>query len=67
MHTHEHLTLSPSPTEFGAAESSRTAYQMADLGPDFLDFAQLCDCFSIVLIIEMEELGLVPRSEGGPL
>ena len=64
-HTHEHLTSAPSLTEFGAAESGRRAFNMAGLGPKDMDLALLYDCFSIVPIIEMEELGLAPRGEAG--
>ncbi|WP_319517654.1 thiolase family protein [uncultured Martelella sp.] len=64
-HTHEHLTSAPSLTEFGAEQSSQAAYAMAGLGPSDMDMAMLYDCFSIVPIIEMEELGLVPRGQGG--
>ena len=64
-HTHEHLTSAPSLTEFGAERSSQAAYKMAGLGPRDIDVAMLYDCFSIVPIIEMEELGLAPRGEGG--
>lgn len=66
-HTHEHITLAPSLTEFGAARSGRAAYDMAGLGPDDVDFAELYDCFTIVPIIEAEELGLAARGEGGHL
>ncbi|MCA0043374.1 thiolase C-terminal domain-containing protein [Celeribacter litoreus] len=65
LHTHEHLTSAPSLTEFGAGETARAAYSMAGLGPEDMDLAMLYDCFSIVPIIEMEELGLAPRGEGG--
>lgn len=64
-HTHEHLTSAPSLTEFGAEVSGKRAYDMAGLGPKDMDTAMLYDCFSIVPIIEMEELGLAPRGEGG--
>lgn len=64
-HTHEHLMCAPSLTEFGATESGKTAYQMAGLGPQDIDVAQLYDCFTIVPIIELEELGFCKRGEGG--
>lgn len=64
-HTHEHLMCAPSLTEFGAAESGRVAYEMAGLKPKDVDVAQLYDCFSIVPIIELEELGLCEPGEGG--
>jgi len=64
-HTHEHLICAPSLTEFGAERSSQAAYNMAGLGPRDIDLAMLYDCFTIVPIIEMEELGLVGRGEAG--
>jgi acetyl-CoA acetyltransferase len=64
-HTHEHLVSAPSLTEFGATRSGKTAYAMAGLGPSDMDVAMLYDCFSIVPIIEMEELGLAERGTAG--
>jgi acetyl-CoA acetyltransferase len=64
-HTHEHLMCAPSLTEFGATESGQIAYQMAGLGPNDIDVAQLYDCFTIVPIIELEELGFCKAGEGG--
>lgn len=64
-HTHEHLTSAPSLTEFGTMQAGKIAYGMAGLGPADMDVAMLYDCFSIVPIIEMEELGLVERGAGG--
>ncbi len=66
-HTHEHLLAAPSLTEFGASQSGQRAYSMAGLGPEDMDLAMLYDCFTIVPIIEMEELGLAPRGEGGAM
>jgi acetyl-CoA acetyltransferase len=64
-HTHEHLMCAPSLTQFGAAESGRIAYQMAGVGPQDIDVAELYDCFTIVPIIELEELGFCNPGEGG--
>lgn len=64
-HTHEHLIAAPSLTRFGARESSETAYRMAGLGPRDIDFAELYDCFTIVPILEAEEVGFVKSGEGG--
>lgn len=64
-HTHEHLMCAESLTHFGAGQSSRMAYNMAGLGPEDMDFAELYDCFTIVPLIEAEELGLCERGEGG--
>jgi acetyl-CoA acetyltransferase len=65
FHTHEHITFAPSLTEFGARQSGAAAYSMAGLGPSDIDVAQLYDCFTIVPIVELEELGFCGRGEGG--
>jgi acetyl-CoA acetyltransferase len=64
-HTHEHLLCAESLTRFGAVESGRRAFSSAGLTPGDIDLAQLYDCFSIVPIIELEELGFCERGEGG--
>lgn len=64
-HTHEHLICADSLTRFGAVESGQAAYRMAGLGPADIDVAELYDCFTIVPIIELEELGFCARGGGG--
>ncbi|MBJ7404157.1 MAG: thiolase family protein [Bradyrhizobium sp.] len=64
-HTHEHLMCAPSLTEFGAKQSGERAYAMAGVTPSDIDVAQLYDCFSIVPLIELEELGFCEPGEGG--
>jgi acetyl-CoA acetyltransferase len=65
MHTHEHILCAPDLTRFGAFESGRAAYDMAGLEASDVDLAQLYDCFTIVPIIELEELGFCRPGEGG--
>jgi len=65
FHTHEHLICADSLTEFGAKHSGDTAYRMAGMTPADIDVAELYDCFSIVPILELEELGFCGRGEGG--
>lgn len=64
-HTHEHIMCAPSLTEFGAKVTGEAAYRMAGLGPQDIDVAQLYDCFSIVPLIELEEMGFCAPGEGG--
>ncbi|MBO6827425.1 MAG: thiolase family protein [Sneathiella sp.] len=66
-HTHEHMTMAPSLTEFGTTISGNAAYDMSGLTPAHIDFAELYDCFSIVPIIEAEELGFAKRGEAGAM
>ncbi|MBV6756694.1 thiolase family protein [Rhodococcus opacus] len=64
-HTHEHISMADSLTNTGAAVSARGAYQMADVEPGDFDVAMLYDCFTVVPLIEMEDLGLVERGAAG--
>jgi acetyl-CoA acetyltransferase len=65
MHTHEHVLCAPNLCDFGVRESGQAAYKMAGLGPKDVDVAQLYDCFTIVPIMELEELGFCSPGEGG--
>jgi acetyl-CoA acetyltransferase len=64
-HTHEHLIMAKSLTQTGARDAGRRAFAMADLRPEDIDVALLYDCFTIVPIIELEDLGFVAPGEGG--
>lgn len=46
--------------------ASQKAYQMAGIGPQDVQFAEMHDCFTIAEIIALEDLGFVGRGEGGP-
>lgn len=63
--SHEHVSQAPSLVESAARESGRRAYDMARLGPTDVDFAELYDCFTPVVLIELEDLGFCPKGEAG--
>src|SRR6266853_3999251 len=53
-------------TTFPAVKAaSRKAYRMAGVGPADIEFGELHDCFTIAEIIALEDLGFVPRGQGG--
>jgi acetyl-CoA C-acetyltransferase len=60
---HEKPDITTFPAVRRAAEK---AFRMAGVGPDDIDFAELHDCFTIAEIIALEDLGFVPRGQGGP-
>jgi acetyl-CoA acetyltransferase len=64
-HSHEHVTQALSLTTSAAKEAGERAYAMAGLRPSDVDVAELYDCFTPVVIIELEDLGFCPKGEGG--
>ena len=64
-HSHEHISEARSLTTSAAKEAGARAYAMAGLGPKDVDVAELYDCFTPVVIIELEDLGFCSKGEGG--
>ncbi len=57
---------SPTLSTLGGKQSSATAYRMAGVGPGDIDFAQIYDCFTGIVIVTLEDYGFCPKGEGGP-
>ncbi|HLH05443.1 MAG TPA: thiolase domain-containing protein [Bryobacteraceae bacterium] len=67
--TSDHVALDSKAdiTEFPAVKAAgEKAYEMARLGPQQIELAELHDCFTIAEIIASEDLGFVGKGEGGP-
>ena len=48
----------------GVADSADGAYRMADAGPDDVDVAELHDMFTILEVLQSEDLGFFEKGEG---
>ena len=66
-HSHEHISQAASLTTSAAVDSGARAFEMAGLGPADMQFAQLYDCFTPTVLVELEDLGFCKKGEGGAL
>ena len=53
-------------TSLPAQAVARTLYRRAGLGPEDIDVAQLYDCFTITVLMQLEDWGFCKKGEGGP-
>jgi acetyl-CoA acetyltransferase len=53
-------------TELPAKAVAETLYRRAGLGPEDIDVAQLYDCFTITVLMQLEDWGFCKKGEGGP-
>ncbi|RLE70632.1 MAG: thiolase domain-containing protein [Thermoprotei archaeon] len=62
LHDREDIT-----TLTATVKAARMAYDMAKLGPNDIDVAEVHDCFTIAEILAYEDLGFCKKGEGGKL
>ena len=58
--------LRPDPMLFPSVNIAKTLYSRAGMGPSDIDVAQFYDCFTITILVQLEDYGFCGRGEGGP-
>ncbi|SNQ46468.1 Thiolase [Frankia canadensis] len=63
----DYFTQAPDLLTTAAADSSRRAYAQAGIGPADVDLVEIYDCFTISLLLQLEDMGFAPKGGGGEL
>jgi acetyl-CoA acetyltransferase len=61
------ITTRADMTELPGYMAAEALYRNAGIGPDEIDIAQIYDCFTISLLLQLEAYGFCERGEGGAL
>ncbi len=59
------ILMRDSLTTLPARPTAETLYRRAGIGPADIDVAQLYDCFTITVLMQLEDYGFCPKGEGG--
>lgn len=64
--SHNSIAHSPEITVTPIAVSAAAAYRMAGVGPRDIDFLSVYDCYTITVLLTLEDAGFCAKGEGGP-
>lgn len=66
--THDSILCAPdlfTPDYAGIRDAGRRAFEMAGLAPGDIEMAQLYDCFTVTVLLELESLGFCKQGQAG--
>ncbi len=63
---HSSVTRAPNITHSLVKPASERAFRMAGITPDQVDFVQPYDCYTITVLVTLEDAGFCKKGEGGP-
>jgi acetyl-CoA acetyltransferase len=64
--SHSSITFAPDITTTPVADTAPRAFAMAGVGPDDVDLVSVYDCYTIMVLLTLEDAGFCEKGRGGP-
>ena len=66
QHNFAHSYFGPLEVTTPLQKAANEAYNMANIGPSDINVAEIYDCFTYSVLVQLEDLGFCIKGEGGP-